>query len=86
MARWFVRDYQDGDLEAVVRLWEATSVLGQASVFGMSECIAALLNHEPAVVALAGGDVVGVAVATISGERAWVTRIGVICSELSSSS
>ena len=77
MARWLTRDYTDGDLEGVVHLWESTSVLGQASVFTVSECIGALRSHEPAVVAVAGGDVVGVALATISGDRAWVTRIAV---------
>jgi AAA+ superfamily predicted ATPase/GNAT superfamily N-acetyltransferase len=75
--RWITRDYHDDDLEAVVSLWESTSVLGQASVFTVSECIGALRSHEPAVVAVSGGEVVGVALATISGDRAWVTRIAV---------
>jgi transitional endoplasmic reticulum ATPase len=77
MSSWLTRDYHDDDLESVVHLWESTSVLGQASVFGVSECIGALRNHEPAVVAVVGGDVVGVALATIAGDRAWVTRIAV---------
>jgi GNAT superfamily N-acetyltransferase len=77
MAGWITRDYHDDDLEHVVHLWESTSVLGQASVFGVSECIGALRAHEPAVVAVVGGDVIGVALATIAGDRAWVTRIAV---------
>jgi len=77
VARWLIRDYHDDDLEAVVRLWESTSVLGQASVFSVAECIGALRAHEPSVVAVVGGDVVGVALATISGDRAWVSRIAV---------
>lgn len=77
MARWLIRDFHDDDLEAVVHLWESTAVLGQASVFTVSECIGALRGHEPAVLAVVGGDVVGVALATISGDRAWVTRIAV---------
>lgn len=75
--RWITRDYHDDDLEAVVHLWESTAVLGQASVFTVSECIGALRTHEPAVVAVSGGEVVGVALGTISGDRAWVTRIAV---------
>jgi transitional endoplasmic reticulum ATPase len=77
VARWLTRDYHDDDLEGVVHLWESTAVLGQASVFTVSECIGALRAHQPAVVAVIGGDVVGVALATISGDRAWVTRIAV---------
>lgn len=77
MARWLVRDYHDDDLEAVVRLWESTAVLGQASVFTVAECIGALRTHEPAAVAVVAGDVVGVALATISGDRAWVSRIAI---------
>jgi AAA+ superfamily predicted ATPase/GNAT superfamily N-acetyltransferase len=75
--RWITRDYHDDDLESVVHLWESTAALGQASVFAVSECIGALRNHEPAVVAVSGGSVVGVALATVSGDRAWVTRIAV---------
>ena len=77
MARWLTRDYQDDDLESVVHLWESTSALGQASVFTVAECIGALRTHEPAVVAVSSGVVIGAALATIAGERAWVTRIAV---------
>ena len=77
VARWLTRDYQDDDLESVVHLWESTSGLGQASVFTVAECIGALRSHEPAVVAVSGGAVIGAALATIAGERAWVTRIAV---------
>ncbi len=75
--RWLVREYHDDDLEQVVHLWEATSDLGQASVFSVTECIGALRTNEPAVVALRGGALVGVAMATIAGDRAWVTRMAV---------
>ncbi len=72
---WLVREYQDGDLEAVLRLWEVGAPHG--AVFGLAECIAALRADEPAVVAVAGGDVLGAALAIVSGDRAWIARIAV---------
>ena len=46
--RWFIRDYHDNDLEAVVRLLDSTSA-HQGSVFGLAEVIAALRDDHPAV-------------------------------------
>lgn len=74
MNRWLLREYHDDDLEAVVRLCDATAA-GQESVFSFAECIAALRGHHPAVVAVHGGQVIGAALSTLSGERAWVIRI-----------
>ena len=72
--RWFVRDYHDDDLESVVRLLDAT-VAHQGSVFGLAEVIAALRDDQPAVIAQRDDEVVGVVVATVSGDRAWVARL-----------
>lgn len=72
-----VREYHDDDLEAVVHLWDATAALGQGSVFTVAEGIAALRSHEPAVVAVSGGRLVGCALATVAGERAWVMRLAI---------
>ena len=77
MPGWLVREYHDDDLEAVVHLWDETASLGQLSVFSVGECLAALREDQPAVVALSDGRVVGAALATVSGERAWVMRIAV---------
>jgi SpoVK/Ycf46/Vps4 family AAA+-type ATPase len=77
VAGWLVREYHDDDLEGVVHLWDETAALGQLSVFSVGECLAALREDQPAVVAVSGGDLVGAAVATVSGERAWVMRIAV---------
>ena len=41
----------------------------------MSDLIAAVRSHEPAVAAVVGDELVGVAVATVAGDRAWVMRI-----------
>ncbi|MFZ0322979.1 MAG: GNAT family N-acetyltransferase [Actinomycetes bacterium] len=72
-----VREYHDDDLEGVVHLWDATEPLGQGSVFTVAEGIASLRANEPAVVALSAGRVVGMALAAVSGERAWVMRLAV---------
>jgi SpoVK/Ycf46/Vps4 family AAA+-type ATPase len=74
--RWFIRDYHDDDLEAVVRLLDATSAQ-QGSVFGLAEVIAALRDDQPAVVAQRDDEVVGAVVATVAGDRAWVTRMAI---------
>lgn len=74
--RWFIRDYHDDDLEAVIRLLDATSA-HQGSVFGLSEVIAALRDDQPAVVAQRDDEVVGVVVSVVSGDRAWVSRLAI---------
>src|SRR5579863_5267152 len=75
MAPWRVRDFHADDLDAAVRLWDNPSASSEAPAFGLSDLIAAVRAHEPAVVAVVGGALVGVAVATIGGDRAWVMRI-----------
>ena len=74
---WLVREYHDDDLEAVVHLWDETASAGQLSVFSVGECLGALREDQPAVIAVSDGHVVGVALATVTGERAWVMRIAV---------
>src|ERR1700761_5987114 len=75
MAPWRVRDLHADDLDAAVRLWDNPAASSEAPAFGLSDLIAAARSHEPAVAAVAGDELVGVAVATVAGERAWVMRI-----------
>ena len=77
MTRWLVREYHDNDLEDVVRLCDSTSG-DQSSVFSLAECIGALRSRQPAVIAVQQGRVVGAALSTVSGERAWVIRIALV--------
>lgn len=72
---WRVRDFHADDLDAAVRLWDRPADAHEAPVFGMSDLIAAVRVNEPAVVAVVGEEVVGAAVATVSGDTAWVMRI-----------
>ncbi|MGN6173720.1 MAG: GNAT family N-acetyltransferase, partial [Streptosporangiaceae bacterium] len=72
---WRVRDFHPDDLDAAVRLWDNPAASSEAPVFGLSDLIAAVRSAEPAVVAVVGEELVGTAVATVSGGRAWVMRI-----------
>src|SRR5215470_4290399 len=75
MAPWRVRDFHADDLDAAVRLWDDPVASSEAPAFGLSDLIAAVRSHEPAVAAVVGEELVGVAVATVAGDRAWVMRI-----------
>jgi transitional endoplasmic reticulum ATPase len=75
MALWRVRDFHADDFDAAVRLWDNSAVSSEAPAFGLSDLIAAVRSHEPAVVAVVGEDLAGIAVATVAGDRAWVMRI-----------
>jgi GNAT superfamily N-acetyltransferase len=74
-APWRIRDFHADDLDAAIRLWDNPAASSEAPVFGLSDLIAAVRSHEPAVVAVVGEELVGIAVATVSGGRAWVMRI-----------
>jgi transitional endoplasmic reticulum ATPase len=75
MAVWRVRDFHADDLDAAVRLWDNPAASSEAPAFGLSDLIAAVRSHQPAVVAVVGEELTGTAVATVSGDRAWVMRI-----------
>jgi GNAT superfamily N-acetyltransferase len=75
MAPWRVRDFHADDLDAAVRLWDNPAASGEAPAFSLSDLIAAVRSHEPAVVAVVGEELAGVAVAMVGGDRAWVMRI-----------
>ncbi|MEY9929808.1 transitional endoplasmic reticulum ATPase [Catenulispora sp. GP43] len=76
MSVWRLRDIHDDDLDQVIRLWDQ----GRQSevdhpVFPVSEVIAAARGGQPAVVAVAGPELVGLAVAGADGERAWIMLV-----------
>jgi transitional endoplasmic reticulum ATPase len=75
MTPWRIRDFHEDDLDAAVRLWDDPAAGTAAPVFGVSDLIAAVRAGAPAVVAAAGDEVVGTAVAIVSGGRALVMRI-----------
>jgi transitional endoplasmic reticulum ATPase len=75
MTPWRVRHFHADDLDAVVRLWDNPAASSEAPTFSLSDLLAAVRSHEPAVVAVVGEELVGAAVATVSGDRAWIMRI-----------
>jgi transitional endoplasmic reticulum ATPase len=75
MTPWRVRELHADDLDAAVRLWDNPAASSEAPAFSLSDLVAAVRSHEPAVVAVVGEMLVGVAVAAVGGDRAWVMRI-----------
>jgi GNAT superfamily N-acetyltransferase len=69
-----IRDLDDARLEEAVRLWELSSDPGQPAAFSLAEVLAALTAGEPALVAVAGDEVIGAIATRVDGERAWVIR------------
>jgi SpoVK/Ycf46/Vps4 family AAA+-type ATPase len=73
---WLIREYQDDDFESAIRLLEA-SASGKATIFSLGECIVALRSRQAAVVATMGAALVGLGVATVAGDRAWVITLAI---------
>src|SRR6202451_1262577 len=75
MTPWRVRDFHTDALDAAVRLWDSRAASSEAPAFSLSDLIAAVRSHQPAVVAVVGEELVGVAVSAVGSDRAWVMRI-----------
>ena len=74
-ATWHIRDFAPEDLEAAIRLDTASAMTGQRPLFEVCDLVSSLQERHPTVVAVAGGDVVGVAASRIDDDRAWVLRL-----------
>lgn len=76
VSAWRFRDFHEGDLDQAIRMWDQSRHTDdRLPVFPVSEVMAAARRGEPAVVATAGDELVGMAVAQVQGERAWVLLI-----------
>lgn len=75
MPAWRLRDFHDDDLDQAIRVWDQSGLADEPSVFPISEVIAAARTKQPAVVAVVGDDLVGIAVARTQGDRAWVLLV-----------
>jgi len=75
MTDWQLRDFVPSDLEALVRLDDASSTAHQSPVFALSDVVAALSARNPAVVAVVSGRIVGAAVGRVEGDQAWLLRL-----------
>ncbi|MGW3627048.1 ATP-binding protein [Streptomyces sp. NPDC000880] len=76
MPTWRLRDFRDDDLDRAIQIWDQDRQADDSPpVFPVSEVMAAARTGGPAVVALVGDDLVGMAVAQAQGERAWITLV-----------
>jgi transitional endoplasmic reticulum ATPase len=78
MAIWEIRDFDPTDLDDAVRVWDESHDTESPLLFSVAEIIEALAHGEPAVVAIAGGLVIGTTVARVTGERAWILRVAIV--------
>ncbi len=76
MTLWRVREFQQDDLDAVVRIWDDPKAGGLEPVFGLSELLTAVRSGQPTIVATVGDEIVGTAVAALHGDQAWILRVG----------
>jgi transitional endoplasmic reticulum ATPase len=76
MPIWRLRDFHDDDLDQAIQLVDQSRTPGSAeAVFSVAEVMAAARTGQPAVVAAVDAELVGMAVAQIQGERAWVVLV-----------
>ncbi|MGH8402480.1 MAG: ATP-binding protein [Gammaproteobacteria bacterium] len=71
---WKLRDFESADLEAIVRLDAESKTTDEPPVFSLADVVKCVDSY-PAVVAMAGGELVGAAVSRVDVDRAWVVRI-----------
>ncbi|MER7579706.1 GNAT family N-acetyltransferase [Kitasatospora sp. NPDC097691] len=73
MPVWHLRDFHDDDLDRAIQLWDQGRHTDLSlPVFPVSDVVAAARAGQPAVVALVGEELVGMAVARAEGERGWI--------------
>ena len=78
MSAWRLRDYHEADLDQAIQIWDQSRGSGAAEpVFSVAEVMAAARSGQPAVVAEVGDEVVGMAVAQVQGERAWIMLVAI---------
>ncbi|MBM4007121.1 MAG: GNAT family N-acetyltransferase [Planctomycetes bacterium] len=70
-------DFAAADLGAVVQLLEALRAQPDSAPVDIADFIANMSHGATTVVALAGGDVVGVASARVAGDRAWMQVVAI---------
>ncbi len=76
MPVWRVRDFHADDLDQAIQVWDESRLVDEPPpVFPVSEVMAAARPGQPAVVAVVGEELVGMAVGQTQGERGWVLLI-----------
>lgn len=73
MSLWRLREFHDDDLDQAIRLWDhGRRSAPSTEVFPVSEVVSAARSGEPTIVAVVGEELVGMVVARLEGERAWI--------------
>ena len=76
MPVWRLRDFHGEDLDQAIAIWDQSRHPAEPPpIFPISEVISAARSEQPAVVAVVGEELVGMAVAQLQGERAWISMI-----------
>ena len=73
---WRLRDFHADDLDQAISVWDQSRRPDESHpVFPVSEVVSAAKSGQPAVVAVVGDQLVGMAVAEQHGERGWISMI-----------
>ncbi|MER5793801.1 bifunctional GNAT family N-acetyltransferase/ATP-binding protein [Streptomyces sp. NPDC001980] len=75
MPAWHLRDYHDDDLDQAIQIWDQSRQADEHRVFPVSEVMAAAKAGQTAVVAVVGGQLVGMAVAQAHDKRGWILLV-----------
>jgi transitional endoplasmic reticulum ATPase len=76
MPPWRLRDFHADDLDQAISVWDQSRRPDESHpVFPVSEVVSAAKSGQPAVVAVVGDQLVGMAVAQQHGERGWISMI-----------
>jgi transitional endoplasmic reticulum ATPase len=76
MPVWRLRDFHADDLDQAISVWDQSRRPDEPPpVFPISEVVSGARAGEPAVVAVVGDELVGIAVAQHQGERAWISMV-----------
>ena len=76
MPPWRLRDFHYDDLDQAISVWDQSRDRDDHHpVYAVSEVVSAAKGGQPSVVALVGDQLVGMAVAQVHGERAWISMV-----------
>jgi transitional endoplasmic reticulum ATPase len=76
MPAWRLRDFHSDDLDQAITIWDQSRHPDEPPpVFPISEVVLAARSEQPAIVAVVGDEVVGLAVAQLQGVRAWISVV-----------
>ena len=75
MPAWHLREYHEDDLDQAIDIWDQSRRADEDQVFAVSEVMSAAKAGQPAVVAVVGDELVGMAVAQAYGKRGWILLV-----------